>query len=102
MFKLLVIFFLFLDAITEDLENEFHQKIGEYLSLNPHEESSSSIPSLDFVHDSTDVPMEVSSDVSSNVTPDIPPNIIISDIPLDVLTSDDSLMEAECSYNHEL
>ncbi|XP_025406974.1 uncharacterized protein LOC112680952 [Sipha flava] len=83
------------DAITEELENEFHQKIDEYLSLNSCKESNSSIPSPNSLCGSSDIHMEVSPSILSNVTSNIP-----SDCPSDIITNDDSFMDTECSYNH--
>lgn len=63
---------------------EFHEKIGEYLSIKHNKtgeaSSSSVIPSIS----------PQNSANNSNVTPDTPPSSIPSDIPLDVISNENA------------
>lgn len=70
--------------MPEELEMEFHEKIGEYLSLK-HDKtseasSSSVIPSIS----------PQNSANNSNVTPDTPSSNIHSDIPLEVISNENT------------
>lgn len=69
-------FFKFLDAISNELENEFHQKVGEYLMSNLNENNGT--PNLSV--NSPVIPSEVSLDIPSDVI------------------SNDTWMEPQCSY----